>query len=127
MATRKPFIAGNWKMNTDLTSATQLAKDLVGALKGLDSSKVDVAVIPPYPFLRDVLKELEGSGVKLGAQNAFYETKGAFTGTSTVNINICIKFCMFDVKGVHACAYVRVPPCTFYRRGLCTDVEKRWL
>jgi triosephosphate isomerase (TIM) len=80
MATRKPFIAGNWKMNTELSSATQLAKDLVAAIKGLDTDKVEVAVIPPYPFLTDVLKELKGSGIKLGAQNAFYENKGAFTG-----------------------------------------------
>lgn len=80
MMARKPFIAGNWKMNTDLTTAVQLASDLVEATKGLDHSKVEVAVIPPYPFLRDVLKVIEKSGIKLGAQNAFYENKGAFTG-----------------------------------------------
>ena len=47
MMARKPFIAGNWKMNTDLTTAIQLANDLVEATKGLDHSKVEVAVIPP--------------------------------------------------------------------------------
>lgn len=97
MATRKPFIAGNWKMNTDLTSATQLAKDLVAAMKGLDTNKVDVAVIPPYPFLTDVLKELKGSGIKLGAQNAFYENKGAFTGAVSAPM----------LKSV-GCEYVRI-------------------
>ena len=44
-----------------------------------------MAVIPPFVFLRDVLKTLESSksNVKLGAQNSFYETKGAFTGATS--------------------------------------------
>ena len=51
---RKPFMAGNWKMNTDLASAVSLAKELADLMKGVDASKVDVAVIPPFPFIRDV-------------------------------------------------------------------------
>jgi triosephosphate isomerase len=80
MANRKPIIAGNWKMNTDLTSAVQLAKDLVQEIKDIDHDKVEVAVIPPYVFLTEVLNVIKNSGIKLGAQNAFYENKGAFTG-----------------------------------------------
>jgi Triosephosphate isomerase len=47
MMARKPIIAGNWKMNTDLTSAIQLATDLCEEMKAHDHSKVEVAVIPP--------------------------------------------------------------------------------
>lgn len=67
-------------MNTDLESACKLASDLVEQTKDLDKSKVEVCLIPPYPFLCDVKRIIEGSGIKLGAQNAFSENSGAFTG-----------------------------------------------
>ena len=53
---RIPLVAGNWKMNTDLKSAVQLASELVELTKDADPSKVEVAVIPPFPFIRDVIK-----------------------------------------------------------------------
>ena len=71
---------GNWKMNTDLVSATKLAEDLVELTKGMDTREVEVVVVPPYPFLTDVKRIIEGKGITLGAQNAFSENKGAFTG-----------------------------------------------
>ena len=47
----------------------------------VDRKKVEIAVIPPFPYLRDILKILESDGhVKLGAQTSFFEPKGAFTG-----------------------------------------------
>lgn len=55
-AKRIPIIAGNWKMNTDLTSAVALAKELVELTRDVDPSKVELAVFPPYPFLVDVGK-----------------------------------------------------------------------
>jgi len=50
--------------------------------KTIDPKKAEVCLIPPFPFLRDVGKVIEKSpqNIKLGAQNCFYETKGAFTG-----------------------------------------------
>lgn len=80
MAARMPIMAGNWKMNTDIESATKLATDLVEQTKDLDHSKVEVCVIPPYPFLTDIKRIIDGTGIKLGAQNAFSENAGAFTG-----------------------------------------------
>lgn len=82
MSARKPLIAGNWKMNTELKSAIALATELVDATKTVDPSAVDITVIPPFPFLRDVYKVIEKSPsqIKLGAQTSFYENKGAFTG-----------------------------------------------
>ena len=41
-------------MNTDLQSAVALASELAELTKGVDSSKVEIAIFPPYPFIRDV-------------------------------------------------------------------------
>ena len=75
---RKPFIAGNWKMNTSRAGAAQLARSLVAQVGALES--VDLAVCPPSVYLSDVAAVLRGSRVALGAQNMFYENDGAFTG-----------------------------------------------
>jgi triosephosphate isomerase len=56
MSTRIPFIAGNWKMNTDLESAIALASEVKELTKGADPKKVEIAVCPPFPFIRDVQK-----------------------------------------------------------------------
>ncbi len=73
---RKPFVAGNWKMNTDSHSGVALAKAVVEGSSGLAGSSVDVAVIPPFVYLAAV----SSSGVALGAQDVYFEAKGAFTG-----------------------------------------------
>lgn len=73
-------------MNTDLESATKLASDLVEMTKNMKSDDVEVLVIPPYPFLTDVKRIIDGSGITLGAQNAFSETKGAYTGAVSADM-----------------------------------------
>lgn len=65
MAARTPLIAGNWKMNTVLTEALELAAAVKDASAGASS---DVAVCVPFPFLDQVGKVLAGSKVGLGAQ-----------------------------------------------------------
>jgi len=80
MASRRPFVGGNWKMNLNLAEATALAKALV---KGLDTTKpVDVAIFPPFPYLAQVggVLKAAGSPIKLGAQDVYFEPNGAFTG-----------------------------------------------
>jgi len=74
----RPFIAGNWKMNTDGAGAVALASGLVDELKGVDS--VDVAVCPPFVYLSAVADALAGSQIKMGAQDVYFEDNGAFTG-----------------------------------------------
>ncbi len=75
---RKPFIAGNWKMNTRLASAVQLAQAVAA---GVDSSNsVEVAVCPPSVYLHAVADALAGSSVGLGAQNLYAAGDGAYTG-----------------------------------------------
>ena len=75
---RKPFVAGNWKMNTHAAQAEQLAKALVQRLGTQD--RVEVAVCPPFPYLMRVRDVLAGSKIALGAQNTHPDTRGAFTG-----------------------------------------------
>lgn len=77
---RKAFIAGNWKMNTDSYSGPQLVKALGAGLAQVDMSKVDVAVIPPFVYLAQVVTAAKASKIAVGAQDIFYEQKGAFTG-----------------------------------------------
>ena len=73
-----PFVAGNWKMNTTVTEAEALAASLRRELDGLP--RVEVALCPPFVSLERVARALEGSSLKVGAQNMHYEDRGAFTG-----------------------------------------------
>lgn len=75
---RKPFIAGNWKMNTNQRGALALASGLKDRLAGVDT--VDVAVCPPFVYLAAVGAALSSSNIALGAQNLYHERNGAFTG-----------------------------------------------
>lgn len=75
---RMPFIAGNWKMNKTVGEAVDLVRQLKASISGLEG--VEVAVAPPFTALYAVGKELEGSSIRLAAQNLFWEEKGAYTG-----------------------------------------------
>lgn len=77
---RKPFVAGNWKMNTDSSSCVELAKSIADETVDIASHSVHVAVCPPFVYLQAVAKALSASSVAVGAQDVYYERKGAFTG-----------------------------------------------
>jgi triosephosphate isomerase len=77
---RKSFVAGNWKMNTDSHSSVKLVQDVVSGCAEVAGHKVDVAVCPPFVYLQQVGKALSSSRVALGAQDVYFEQKGAFTG-----------------------------------------------
>lgn len=81
---RRPIIAGNWKMN----NGVQEAMDLVGGLKKSlgDVENVEVVVCPPFTCLYPVKQLLEGSDIALGAQDVYWEEKGAFTGEVSVTM-----------------------------------------
>jgi triosephosphate isomerase len=84
MSDRKPFVGGNWKMNTNRTSASDLARGVCDALLHVDG--VDVAVFPPFPYLllvRAILRD-RASFVKLGAQDTYFQPDGAFTGEVSI-------------------------------------------
>jgi len=75
---RKPLIAGNWKMHTNIEEARQLAAAVVQAAARVPDREVMIA--PPYTALAAVESVIAGTGVLLGAQNVHWEGKGAFTG-----------------------------------------------
>lgn len=75
---RKPLIAGNWKMHGSLSQV----KTLVDGIKN-DAAKftnIDIAVLPPFVYIPEVLSLLKSSSVKVGAQNLYVNSQGAFTG-----------------------------------------------
>lgn len=78
MSSRKKLIAGNWKMNKTSADGVALVTDIVAAVG--KQTDVDVVVCPPFTAIESVGRKLEGSEVKLGAQNMHFEASGAFTG-----------------------------------------------
>jgi len=81
---RKPFVAGNWKMNTDSHSSVALAEAIVADVSQGSGGNVDVAVCPPFVYLQAVCKALNSSNIALGAQDIYFEQNGAFTGEISV-------------------------------------------
>lgn len=92
---RRPFIAGNWKMNTDRATALQLAS---GVAEGVTADgPVDVAVCVPFPHLGPVQQALSGKPVRLGAQDVYWETAGAYTGE--VSAAMLADYCSLVIIG----------------------------
>lgn len=79
---RKPLMAGNWKMNLTHLEGIQLVQNLAYHLGQEDYDHTDVAVIPPFTSLRSVQTLIEGDKLelKLGAQSCHWQDSGAFTG-----------------------------------------------
>ena len=77
---RKPFVAGNWKMNMDSQTGVALAQGVAEGSAAQAGKSVSVAVIPPFVYLPAVGQAVSSSGVALGAQDVYFEEKGAFTG-----------------------------------------------
>lgn len=84
MATRIPIVGGNWKMNTNRASAVALARGVASAVGSVGG--IEVVLLPPFPYLLEVGKAVEGSRVALGAQDVFCEPDGAFTGEVSANM-----------------------------------------
>jgi triosephosphate isomerase len=77
---QKPLLAANWKMNpVDGGEALALVKGLL-PVTSMYVDRVEVALFPPFPWLLGVAEVLDQTGVKLGAQDCFWETSGAYTG-----------------------------------------------
>ena len=77
---RKPFIAGNWKMNLTHMEAIQFIQDLGYEFK--NKNNIDVCICPPFTALRSVknIIDTDKLSIKIGAQNMHWEESGAFTG-----------------------------------------------
>jgi triosephosphate isomerase len=77
---RQKIIAGNWKMNGQITTVTSLVQDLRQMESIWLSSSVTAILFPPYVYLPLVASLLEHSAYHLGAQNVYPKDSGAFTG-----------------------------------------------
>ena len=79
-ASEKALLAANWKMNpTDGGAALDLVKGVLPIASSV-ADRVEVALFPPFPWLLGVAEVLDQTGVKLGAQDCFWEQSGAYTG-----------------------------------------------
>jgi triosephosphate isomerase len=78
MSSRKPIIAGNWKMYKTVPEALTFVNGIKKKCAGIDN--VEVVLCPPYTALALMAESLRGTGITTGAQNVFWEDKGAFTG-----------------------------------------------
>ena len=81
---RLPVVAGNWKMNTTIAEAAALVDAMLSELPFI--SMVEKVLCPPFISLDTVRSRVEGTGILVGAQNAFWESKGAFTGEVSVTM-----------------------------------------
>ncbi len=75
---RRPLVAGNWKMYKTLKTARELMDGLRERLPA--PVPLDVAICPPSPYLLPMQRAVDGTEVRLGAQNMWHDSEGAFTG-----------------------------------------------
>ncbi len=75
---RRPFIAGNWKLNQTIAESRELAQQLVENLAGVEDR--DIVVAPVFTALSTVAEVIKNSPIQLAAQNCYPQTQGAFTG-----------------------------------------------
>ncbi len=75
---RKPIIAGNWKMNKTIEEAKELVMNLKKPFSEMQDR--EIVICPPFVLLTTMRNIIKESNIKLGAQNMFWEEKGAYTG-----------------------------------------------
>jgi triosephosphate isomerase len=92
---RIPFIAGNWKMNTTAAEAERLVLEMLDKLDGIKG--VEKVLCPPFVSLVAINMMLQDSSIKLGAQNMYFETKGAYTGE--ISPLMLSELCEFVILG----------------------------
>ena len=92
---RIPFIAGNWKMNTTAAEAEQLVLEMLDKLDRIEG--VERVLCPPFVSLVAISMMLQGSFIKLGAQNMYFEAAGAYTGE--ISPVMLRELCQFVILG----------------------------
>ena len=92
---RRPFVAGNWKMNLNRSEAEALAKAIAAGASG---DAVEIGICPPNVYLGAVVAASQGSVVGVGAQNLYHEPKGAFTGETSASMVVDIG-CKYAILG----------------------------
>ena len=92
---RTPIIAGNWKMNKTVKEAIDLVRELRRLV--IDVGQVEMVVCPPFVSLPAVTEALAGTKIKVGAQNVYFEEKGAYTGE--VSASMLAGLCEYVIIG----------------------------
>ena len=92
---RTPFVAGNWKMNKTIEEARSLVFEMGKLLKEIQG--VEKVLCPPAMALFPVAALLQGTDIGLGAQNMYWEEKGAFTGE--LSPLMVKEFCKYVIIG----------------------------
>ncbi len=100
MISRKPLMAGNWKMNLNHLEAIGLVQKLAFSLNNEDFDAVDVAVIPPFTDIRSIQTLVDGDALKIqyGSQDISAHDSGAFTGEIS-GVMLAKLGCKFAVIG----------------------------
>lgn len=92
---RKPFVAGNWKMNKNVEQASVLVQHLLPGLQQVP--EVERVLCPPFTSLMILSAQLTGTGVGIGAQNMHWEESGAYTGE--ISPQMVREFCDYVIIG----------------------------
>ena len=93
--TRSPCVAGNWKMNKTVSEAREFTAGLLPELRA--TTGVEIVLCPPFTALFPVAAILQGSGIGIGAQDLYWESKGAYTGE--IAANMIAEFCQYVIIG----------------------------
>ena len=97
---RRKLIAGNWKMNNTNKEALELVSQLKDMIK--DAKDRDIMIAPTFTCLSEVNNAIKGTNIKLGAQNLYFEEKGAFTGQISADMLISVG-CEYGIIGHSEC------------------------
>ena len=92
---RKPFVAGNWKMNKNVEQASVLVQHLLPGLQQVP--EVERVLCPPFTSLMILSAQLTGTGVGIGAQNMHWAESGAYTGE--ISPQMVREFCDYVIIG----------------------------
>jgi triosephosphate isomerase len=92
---RTPFVAGNWKMNKTVAEARVLVAEMTPGLRAVRG--VEKVLCPPFISLIPVAALLQGTDIGLGAQNMYWEAKGAYTGE--IAPGMVAEFCQYVIIG----------------------------
>jgi triosephosphate isomerase len=92
---RTPLIAGNWKLNKTVMEASELVTEMLPGLKTING--VEIVLCPPFTALMTVSRLIRDTYVLLGAQNMFWEQKGAYTGE--ISPAMLAEFCQYVILG----------------------------
>jgi len=91
---RRVIIAGNWKMNKNISESIELSNALKRSLA--DIVEIEIVLCPPFTSLSDVKEVIMDTNIRLGAQDCYWEKEGAFTGEVSASMlkNVGCVYCV---------------------------------